>query len=52
MTTARDIEVSVDSDPESYIGERIITAGYFDSLDHLAPGETASWRCGSPSRRW
>ena len=48
MTSARDIEVSVESDPESYLGERIITAGYFDSLDDLAPGETASWRVRVP----
>ena len=48
MTSARDIEVSVDSDPESYLGERIITAGYFDSLDDLAPGETGSWRVRVP----
>ncbi len=44
MTTAREVEVSVESDPESFIGERIISAGNFDSVPDLAPGGTATWR--------
>jgi len=44
MTTAREVEVSVESDPESFIGERIIAAGNFDSVPDLAPGATATWR--------
>ena len=48
MTTAREIEVSVESDPEIYIGQRIITAGYFDSVGDLAPGQSASWRVRVP----
>ena len=43
MTSAREIEVSVESDPEIYIGQRIITAGFFDSVGDLAPGASAGW---------
>ena len=49
MTTAREIEVSVESDPESFIGQRIITAGYFDSVGDLAPGASISWRVRVPA---
>jgi len=49
MTTAREIEVSVESDPESFIGQRIITAGYFDSVGDLAPGASVAWRVRVPT---
>jgi hypothetical protein len=48
MTSAREIEVSVESDPEAYIGSRIITSGLFDSVGDLAPGQTAGWRVRIP----
>ena len=48
MTTAREIEVSVESDPEIYIGERITDIGLFDSVRDLAPGESVRWRVRVP----
>ena len=48
MTTAREIEVSVESDPESYIGPRITDIGLFDNVDDLAPGQSVRWRVRVP----
>ena len=48
MTSASDIEVSVESDPEIYIGSRIVTSGLFDSVGDLAAGQTAGWRVRVP----
>jgi hypothetical protein len=48
MTTAREIEVSVESDPESYIGPRITEIGLFDSVADLAPGASVRWQVRVP----
>ena len=58
MTSAREIEVSVESGPEAYIGDRIITAGTFDSRRPRTGPDRQYWRsgprlraCRSPARR-
>ena len=44
MRTAAEIELAAASDPEIFIDSRIVTPGAFDeSIDELAPGETAHW---------
>ncbi|RYP83792.1 hypothetical protein EKO23_17980 [Nocardioides guangzhouensis] len=49
MTTAREIEVSVESDPEIYIGQRITDIGRFDNVEDLAPGQSVSWSVRVPA---
>jgi hypothetical protein len=44
MRTAAEVELAAASDPEIFIDSRIVTPGAFDdSIDELAPGETARW---------
>lgn len=44
MRTASEIEVSAESDPDVYLGPRILTPGAFDTIEELAPGASATWQ--------
>jgi hypothetical protein len=49
MRSAQQLEASAESDPEIYLGERIVTSGAFDDhIEELAPGATARWRVRIP----
>ena len=49
MTTTRELQVSAESDPELYVGQRIVEAGAFDdSIATLEPGVTARWSIRIP----
>ncbi|MEQ4523067.1 DUF6049 family protein [Nocardioides kribbensis] len=51
LTTAGDLRAAVASDPLSYVGERITDPGPYDTIDSLAPGESADYRITLPSNR-
>ncbi|MDQ1106109.1 DUF6049 family protein [Nocardioides zeae] len=49
LTTEAELEAAADSDPLSFIGERLLVDGLFDeSVTRLAPGETRPYRLDLP----
>lgn len=43
ITDAATLAASAESDPETYLGDRILTEGSFDTVPSLEPGDTASF---------
>lgn len=49
MQNAQELRASAESDPEIFLGERIVTPGVFDdSIEALAPDATARWQVRIP----
>ena len=48
MTTSAELAEAAATGPSAYVGDRILTAGTYDSIDELAPGQTVHYSLTVP----